>query len=69
VSDTPETDAELIDRWRRVTKLVADARKKMERMQYGPARERQARWGGSLGFTLLQIVSKMEERNIPIPKE
>ena len=63
-----ETDAELIDRYKRVRALVAQARKKMERMKHGPNRERQARNAGSLYFTQLTIETKLEERGIPKPE-
>ena len=56
-----ESKAELLVRFQVVKAKYDTAVKQMNRMKHGPARTRKAMWAGSLGFTLSQIKSDLEE--------
>ena len=63
-----ESNEELLARHAHVTSEHGKAKKKMERMRLGSARrDRQARWVGSLYFTLLGIRSEMDRRHLKLP--
>jgi len=62
-----ESDTELLARYNHVKKEHDKVVKSMEKMKLGsPARTKKAQWGGCLCFTLLQIISEIEERGLTI---
>ena len=59
-----ETDKELIERHKNVVKMVEERMRRLERMQFGYSRDNAARFIGSLNFAVMQIESKMRDRNL-----
>jgi hypothetical protein len=64
MSELVESNAELIERYKRVGEMVRNAENKLRKMKPGGAKHRHALWCGSISFALMQIKSKMEERGL-----
>jgi len=63
-----ESNEELLARHVHVLAVHGQAKKKMECMKLGSAsRDRQARFVGSLYFTILGIRSEMDRRHLKLP--
>lgn len=64
-----ETDDDLLARYARIRKDRLQAMQAMDRMKLGSAaRDRKARWVGSLCFLLLGMESEMERRGLARPQ-
>lgn len=59
-----ETDQELLHRFQHVNSLFNKTVKQLNKMKPGANRDRKARFGGSLQFSLLQLKSEIEDRNL-----
>jgi hypothetical protein len=60
-----ETNEELLTRYNRIKTHHENMMRQVDKMQLGSsARERRARWAGSLYFTLLQIEDEMRKRGM-----
>ena len=59
-----EPDEDLLNRHKHVNELIAEKTKVLLKMKEGGAKDRLARQIGSYEFTLLQIKSKMRDRNL-----
>jgi hypothetical protein len=64
MDDDRESDADLLARHKRVSKLYADASKRASRMKTGGNRDRALRFAGCLNFTKLQCESEIETRGL-----
>lgn len=59
-----ETNAELLERRKNVKEMISERSKRLDRMKPSYAKDTAARFLGSLTFALLQIESKMRDRNL-----
>lgn len=61
---TPESNEQLISRYNLVKSEYDKAVASYQKMKFGNARTKKAKWAGCLNFTLLSIKAEMYKRGI-----